>query len=59
MSITNKFLKFCELQRNANSIRESKGSNHSMTISAYESANKLKREILTEIEKLESSFDKK
>jgi|TARA_R110001592_G_scaffold12620_1_gene59736 hypothetical protein len=45
-----KFLNYVETQRNANDIRMNRGSEHKLTIEAYESANKLKREVLDMIE---------
>ena len=58
MSLKNKFLMYAEQQRNANSIRESKGPDSRETIDAYEKANELKREILDMIEQYENSDSK-
>ena len=52
-TLKDKFLTFCELQRNANAIRHDKGCDHDYTIEAYERANGKKREVLNMIEELE------
>jgi hypothetical protein len=49
---------YAEQQRNANSIRDSKGPDSRETIDAYAKANELKREILDMIEQYENSDSK-
>jgi hypothetical protein len=46
MTLKEKFISFCELQKAANLERSLKGHEDRDTIEAYERANKLKREIL-------------
>ena len=52
-NLKDKFLTYCELQRNANAIRHEKGINDSNTIEAYEKANKKKREVLDLMDKID------
>ena len=53
MSLKEKFLVYVELQRNANDIKNSKGSSHNDSIAAYEKANIVKREILNALDDIE------
>lgn len=52
-NLKDKFLTYCELQRNANAIRHEKGIDDSNTIEAYEKANKKKREVLDLMSKID------
>ena len=50
MGLKEKFIKFCEQSKVANELKTARGYNDSKTLEAYEQANKLKREILEEID---------
>lgn len=50
--LKNLFLNYVEHQRNANAIRDAHGVDDKKTIAAYDAANTLKRELLTEIDNL-------
>lgn len=53
MPIKEKFVKYVELQRTANDYRMRLGSQDIATVEAYQKANELKREVLSEIEDME------
>lgn len=53
MSIKDRFLKYVELQRNANDYRIAHGASDIRTVEAYQKANEVKRTVLSEIEELE------
>jgi hypothetical protein len=53
MTLKEKFLTYCELQRNARNYKERLGEVHQSTYEAYDRANKAKREVLEMIEELE------
>lgn len=53
MPIKERFLVYVELQRNANSMRMSYGSDDPRTVDAYQKANQVKREVADAIEDLE------
>ena len=53
VSLREKFIAYCELQRNARNYREMKGADHKDTKLAYEKANEKKREVLDMIDELE------
>lgn len=50
MKLREKFIKFCELTKSAEEIKARRGYNDSQTLKAFEELNKLKREILEEID---------
>ena len=54
MGLKEQFLMYVELQRSANESKIINGPNHESTHSAYDKANKVKREILNVIEELEN-----
>lgn len=53
MAIKEKFLKYVELQRSANEYRMRLGTDDIATVDAYQRANEVKREVLSEIEEME------
>lgn len=53
MPIKERFLSYVELQRNANSYRESYGTDDPRTVDMYQRANEVKREVMNAIEDLE------
>lgn len=55
--IKDKFLVYCEMQRNARSMREAYGPEDKRTIAAYEKANEQKRKVLDAIEVLEKGLE--
>lgn len=57
MSLKNKFLKYCELQRSAQNYREVHGTDDPRTVDAYQRANEIKREVLNLIDKYEPELD--
>lgn len=57
MSLAERFLRYVELQRAAEATRLAHGYADSQTISAYEEANELKREVLDAIRQMEGNID--
>ena len=53
MALKETFLSYVELQRNANSMRESHGADDPKTVDAYQRANEVKRTVLDMIDSLE------
>lgn len=53
MPLKEKFLRFAELQRSANSYKEAYGYDDPKTVDAYQRANEMKRLVMNEIDELE------
>lgn len=53
MPLKETFLKYSELQRNARNYKEAYGTFDPRTVEAYERANKVKRQVMDEIDELE------